>query len=232
MKKSFIQVLLLFTGISNFYAQKNKDVQSNFEVLSISLKEKFNIPLRKLPLELIRAYCEGNIKAYYPLDTTKECSYHEFIAHFQTGVCQPENNSGATEFASVSCPESFCSNNDESMLENFLVKFELLQYKYFDREKSTEKYDVKYIRLKFNNKLRGNNYLLEGPVFKYRDIVKLSDSFPEKYKISNAKNTAENFSIRKIIESRMFMGTIENTENKNKIFEKKKENLEQDRYHY
>ncbi|MFN5183295.1 MAG: hypothetical protein ACK5D5_09775 [Bacteroidota bacterium] len=205
---------------------------SNTQIFNIPLKEKFNLPLRNIPIELIRAFCEGNIKAYYPKDSTKECSYHEFVAHFNAGACQPDKKNQGNEFGNIPCPNNFCNNNDENVLENFLFNIELIEEKKFNREKSVENYNVKYIKLKYNYDLMGNNYNLEGPLFRYNDVVELTKKYSDRYLVQNPKNSAENFSMRKIIESRMFSGNVISPNNQNSHYpEKKNNNKDDDRYH-
>lgn len=204
----------------------------NFEVFRITLKEKVNLPIRKMPVELIRAYCEGNIKAYYPLDTSRECSYHEFIAHFNTGAAQPDPSSSG-EFQKAACPQSFCSANDEALLENFLVYIDLMQVKRFDKNKSMEIIEVKYVRLKYVYVKHDMEIVLDGPVFKYEDIAALSLNFPEQYMVPNPKNTAENHTLKKILDTRMFTGIVPE---KFKPFEhptdNKDKNKEKDVWHH
>ena len=233
MKKIFLQFIFL-TGFNNlFQAQVNTNAISNTEVFIIPLKEKMNLPLRKLPIELIKAYCEGNIKAYYPLDTAKECSYHEFVGHFHSGACQPQGTASANEFQQTPCPESFCNRNDESILENFLFRIELIETKRFDKNKSVEIYDIKYVRLKYLYYQHAMEIAVDGPIFKYADIVRLSQKFPDRYNISNLKNNAENFSIRKILDSRMFNGTTLTTDHHNKKYPRHRNNQqEDDKYHH
>lgn len=209
MKKIFFLLLLAGTTATGINAQNTRDIWRNFQVFRIPLKEKLNLPVRKMPLELIRAYCEGSIKAYYPLDTTKECSYHEFIAHFDHGTAQPEGGgTSGQEFSGVPCPQSFCSSNDESLMQNFLVYLELLQVKRFDKNKSVEVTEVKYVRLKYAYMKNDLEVVLDGPVFKYSDIASLAVAFPDRYKIINPKNTAESHSIKKVLDIRMFNGIV------------------------
>jgi hypothetical protein len=214
-------------------AQKTNDIWRQFETFRIPLKEKVNLPLRKLPGELIRAYCEGSIKAYYPMDTTKEVGYHEFVAHFDMGVCQPEGNTTGDEFTKVPCPQAFCASNDEYTIEKFLVYFELLQVKRFDKNKSMEIIDVKYVRLKYTYMKGDLEVILDGPVFKYSDIAALAVNYPDLYKVPNPKNTAEDHTIKKVLDMRMFNGIVLE---KHKPFDhpsnEKDKNPEKDRWHH
>ncbi|MBC7864635.1 MAG: hypothetical protein IAF38_16805 [Bacteroidia bacterium] len=232
MKNKILLAVLLLMGIK-FSAQTTNDIWRTTEVFRIPVKEKINLPLRKFPVELIRAYCEGSIKAYYPLDTTKECSYHEFMAHFNLGVAQPDPAASGDEFQTAPCPQTFCKGNDESMLENFLVYIELLQVKRFDKNKSMETIDVKYVRLKYVYTKHDLEVVIDGPVFKYADIAALAQTYPDWYKVPNYKNTAENFTMKKIIESRMFTGNVVVPKNKPKVYpENKKNNTEHDQWNH
>jgi hypothetical protein len=231
MKKSILSIISVLILLGSYQAQRNNSAHSQYEFFTVPLKEKFNLPLRKIPVELIRAFCEGNIVGFYPLDTNKACSYHEFIAHFHTGVCQPDPGKNSDEFMLSNCPSNFCESNDEELLKNFLLKIELLQWKHFDREKSKEVYNVKYVKLKFLTTINDSETYLDGPIFKIRDINELSKLFPEKYMIPNPKNAAENFSIRRILETRMFTGEPNKTNNKRQQNNDNK-NREKDYYHH
>jgi len=174
------------------------------ETFRITLKEKINLPLRYMPIEFIRAYCEGNIKAYYPLDTTKECSYHEFVSHFDLGTCQPVMT--GDNWSSAPCPKTFCATNDIDMLDNFLSYIELVQVKYFDNTLSREITRVVLVKLKFVyfDEFRKEERILEGPVFKYSDIAQLEKD----YLIPNPNNDAEKFTIKRVLDSRLFNGYV------------------------
>jgi hypothetical protein len=231
MKKIIISTFIFLAGFSA-NAQATRDLWRTFEVMGVPLVEKINLPLRQLPVELIRAYCAGNIKAYYPMDTAKECSYHEFVAHFNVGAAQPEGGKSADEFSGIPCPESFCNSNDASLLSNFLISFELLQTKRFDKNKSMEITEVRYVRLKYIYEKMGVEVVIDGPVFRYADIAALATVYPGQYKVQNPKNTAENFTIKKILDSRLFNGYVITPGKQKKYPENKGKTPEKDQWHH
>jgi hypothetical protein len=69
------KILLFVLVIACFSGQAQRLMYKEFQVMRISLKEKFNLPARDLPRLLIQAFCEGKITAYYPQKPKLECSY-------------------------------------------------------------------------------------------------------------------------------------------------------------
>lgn len=195
--KQFCLPFLIFAAFLSAYSQTP-------ETFRIPLKEKINLPLRHLPVELIRAYCEGNIKAYFPMDTSKECSYHEFVAHFGVGACQPA--SYGDDPYSTPCPQSFCASGDIYALDNFLSYVDLIQVSGFDKNLSSQSTRVSLVKLKyvFFDENRKEERTMEGPVFKYKEIAELGKD----YLIPNQNNDAAKFMIKQVLDSRIFNGYL------------------------
>jgi|ERR1700741_1320464 len=228
MKKLIALSFVVFSF--TLHAQRPRDMYSNIELFRINLKEKINLPARYLPKLLLQAYCEGKIKAYYPFNVNKECSYYEFASHFAAGRAQPIP--GADEFSNISCPGNFCMWNDDDMLKKFQDHVELFQVKRFDKNLSTEVYDIKYIRIKFIKEKYDQVFDFQGPVFYYEDVIALG----EEYKIPNPKNDAAKLTFKQFLEIRQFNGFVVNDElnnnNRPKANDKdKKDNKEKDQWH-
>jgi hypothetical protein len=69
-------------------------------------------------------------------------------------------------------------------LEQFQHSYEIIQNKRFDKNTSTEVYDIKYIRLIYVKEKGDLMFDLLGPVFKYEDVIALTR---EDFKIMNVK---------------------------------------------
>ncbi|MCD6069380.1 MAG: hypothetical protein K0S33_4206 [Bacteroidetes bacterium] len=203
MKKIILSTaaaLLFSLGIAQ---TKDNNVVKQGEIMKIPLLEKFNLPARKLPEILVKAWCEGLIQGYYPLQVDSACSYHNFMRQFGFGRTQPIPS--ADEFTDIQCPQSFCDNPNDPVLEQFKHNFEIIQNKRFDKNLSTEVYDIKYIRLIYVKEKGDQMFDLLGPVFKFEDVIKLNR--PD-FKLTNAKNAAADFTLKQYFETRMFHGYI------------------------
>lgn len=230
MKKIILLTCLLFSVAAN--AQRPRDMYSNIELMRINLKEKLNLPARWLPKLLIQAFCEGKIKAYYPYNVNKECSYYEFVSHFAAGKTQPQPS--ADEFSNISCPASFCMAGDDELMKMFQDHIEIFQVKRFDKNLSTEVYDIKYIRIKFIKEKYGQVFDYQGPVFYYEDVAALG----EEYKLPNPKNDAAKLSFKQFLQMRQWTGVVVNDElnnsNRPRVNDKDKDkpnNKEKDQWH-
>ncbi|MFL5752350.1 MAG: hypothetical protein ACJ76F_03010 [Bacteroidia bacterium] len=228
MKKFILPAFLFFSLVMQ--AQRPRDMYSNIELVRINLKEKLNLPARYLPKLLIQAYCEGKIKAYYPFNVNKECSYYEFASHFAGGKTQPIP--GADEFSNINCPASFCIAGDDELMKKFQDHVELFQVKRFDKNLSTEVYDIKYIRIKFIKEKYDQVFDFQGPVFYFEDVIALG----EEYKLPNPKNDAAQLTFKQFLQIRQWNGVVINDElnngNRPKVNDKnKQDNKEKDNWH-
>jgi hypothetical protein len=197
MKKYLYSLVLLLS----LNVQGQRLMYKDFQVMRVSLKEKFNLPARDLPRLIIQAFCEGKITGYYPQKPQLECGYHEFAAHFNVNKMQPANKGDAYE--DTQCPSAFCSNKDEETVAPFSLFFDVVEDKEFNRETSTKKHNIRYIRLVYVLEKHGMQLELSGPLFAYEDVVKLSGA---EYSLFNPKNNAARISFRQYFEGRMFTG--------------------------
>lgn len=171
--------------------------------MKVPLLEKFNLPARKLPELLIKAYCEGLIQGYYPQQVDTPCSYHNFMRQFAFGKTQPIPS--ADEFTDIQCPQSFCNDPNNPALDQFKHSFEIIQNKRFDKNLSAEVYDIKYIRLIYVVEKGNELFDLLGPVFKYEDVIALTR---EDFRLVNPKNAAADVTFKQYFTTRMFHGYV------------------------
>ena len=204
MKNKYILLVLAlaFSQLINAQVKSGSTYQQG-EIMKIPLMEKFNLPARKLPEILLKAYCEGLIKAYYPMNVDSVCSYHNFMKQFAYGKTQPKPS--ADEFSNIQCPASFCEGGDEAVLEQFRHSFEIIQQKRFDKAMSKEVYDITYVRLVFVREKADMIWDVLGPVFKYEDVIALTR---DDQKLLNAKNQAAPISMKQYFSGRMFHGYL------------------------
>lgn len=205
MKNIILVLALISTQLLN--AQLNSgSTYRNGEIVKIPLMEKFNLPARKLPEILLKAYCEGTIKAYYPNNVDSACSYHNFMKQFGYGKTQPKPS--ADEFTNIQCPTSFCEGGDEAVLDQFKHTYEIIQQKRFDKAMSKEVYDINYVRLIFVREKGDMIWDVMGPVFKYEDVIALDR---DDQKMTNPKNQSAPISLKQYFAGRMFHGYLTQT---------------------
>ncbi|HEY1038747.1 MAG TPA: hypothetical protein VGF30_05040 [Bacteroidia bacterium] len=207
MKNKNILLVLAIVFSSLVNAQVNSgNTYKQGEIMKIPLMEKFNLPARKIPEILLKAYCEGLIQAYYPMNVDSACSYHDFMKQFAYGKTQPKPS--ADEFSNIQCPSGFCDNPNDPVLEQFKHYFEIIQQKRFDKAMSKEVYDITYVRLVFVREKGDLIWDVPGPVFKYEDVAALTR---EDQKLTNVKNQAAPISLKQYFLGRMFHGYLTKT---------------------
>ena len=227
MKKIIILSAFIFCAMNHYSERRNDSrlMEKQYNITRISLKEKFNLPARDLPSLLIQAYCEGKISGYYPLKPSEICGYHEFTAHFSVKKYQPSRNDDT--FEEINCPASFCNTKNEASVEPFRLLVDLMEDKVFSRETSSQKMNIKYIRLLYVYEKHGLEVVLNGPLFLYEDVVKLN---AEEYALPNPKNDAAKVSFKKFFEGRMFQGFPYSGDNPKPV--KKNPNAEHDKWQH
>ncbi len=201
-KHIIIALTLGLTQLVNAQVKSGSTYQQG-EIMKIPLIEKFNLPARKLPEILLKAYCSGMIKAYYPMNVDSVCSYHDFMKQFGYGKTQPKPS--ADEFTNIACPASFCEGGDEAVLDQFKHSYEIIQQKRFDKAMSKEVYDISYVRLIFVREKGNLIWDVLGPVFKYEDVIALAR---EDQKLMNPKNQAAPVSLKQYFTGRMYHGYL------------------------
>ena len=210
----FIFTILLFSKIHS-----QQIIEKNFQITRVPLKEKFNLAARSFPRLLIKAFCEGKIAGYYPLRPQQECSYHEFVSHFNTANAQPTAK-GTTE-NNVPCPNVFCINANDPALEPFCLYYDIYEEKLFSGQSGTGSFKLKFIRLVYTVEKHGGEAFYPGPFFKYDDVIALSD---KEYSIMNQKNPGAYFTFKQYFESRIFTGNVLNASGDDKKTNQNKEN--------
>ena len=186
MNKLIIYAAVLFFPIL-FIGQEERVTLNE-----IRLIEKQNHIIRGLPEILLKAYCRGEIPAYYPKYIKAQVSYSEFLNY--ADIEDPSYDAQG-----LLCPNEFCDISKENlkMFNQTLEFLEIEKRAHVGQEPSK---DIKYIVLKiFDNDKRYN-----GPVFFVKDILALS----EKYQLYNPNNDASSLSFKKVFLSRMFNSTV------------------------
>jgi len=197
--KKIITFLFLIFELGKIIAQGNNDMLKHNELIRIPLIEKFNLPARQLPVILMKAYCEGLIQGYYPLQVDSPCSYYKFVKQFGFGNVQPSTT--ADQYSGLTCPIYFCGEDINGPIENFMHYYELIQQKRFDKNKSSEIQEIKYIRLIYTMEKGEFMIDLYGPVFKYEDVIKLTRN---DFRLLNVKNNSANITLKQYFEQKMF----------------------------
>jgi len=201
--KKLVSIIFIILSIVNGYAQGNNDMLKHSELIRVPLLEKFNLPAQKLPILLMRAYCEGLIQGYYPQQVDSPCSYYKFVKQFGFGNVQPSTT--ADQSSGLSCPVEFCGDEINGPIENFMHYFEIIEQKRFDKNKSSEVHEIRYIRLIYTMEKEGLMVDLLGPVFKYEDVIALNR---EDFKLLNTQNNSANFTFKHYFENRRFHGYL------------------------
>lgn len=192
MKKGILLFTALLVTIWNFGQDERITLNE------VNLGEKHNQILRGLPEILLKAYCKGEISAYYPKYLKAKVSFSEFLNY--SDIEDPSYNEQG-----LLCPNEYCDINKEDLkMFNKVLEFvEIEKRAQVGQEPSKIIY---YIRLKIKKKdfyLNEDKYY-NGPVFFTRDILALG----EKYKLFNPKNDAAPLSIKKVILARIFTSSI------------------------
>jgi hypothetical protein len=197
--KSIFCTLLICVFIIESFGQKTEKSTIIKEVQArIYLDEKANKPLKVLPDLLLRAFCDGRLKAYYPNRTNVQMSYYDFLWYF--GIHEPVANVNEL----LPCPSANCLQLDPVFTDAFSVAFDFSEIQRLDKATSQYIYDVQYVRMVFPPSYSGAGQEYFGPVFHYEDIVKI---FP--YAIFfNRQNDAAKFTLKQLFSTRNFNAII------------------------
>jgi len=215
--RHLIYTLLFAVSLGPMQSQILTD--KNLQVTRIPLAEKFNLSARALPKLLIKAFCEGRLQGYYPLRPGAECSYPEFVAHFNLVKTQPilkETDETAP------CPAAFCANTNDEAITPFCMYYDIIEEKITNAQTSTSGYVVKYIRLIYTKEKYGATAYYMGPLFKYKDVEALTG---KEFSLLNPKNTSSSISFKQYFEGKIYTGFILGSELKPKK-PKPKEHIE------
>lgn len=197
MKSIFCALLICVFAVESFGQKPEKNTIIKEVQARIFLDEKANKPLKILPDLLLRAFCDGRLKAYYPNRTNVQMSYYDFLWYF--GIHEPVAN--ANEL--LPCPSANCLQLDPVFTDAFSVAFDFSEMQKLNTNTSQYTYDIQYIRLVFLSEVNGNQEYL-GPVFRYEDIVRV---FPTAI-FFNRQNDAAKFTLAHIFTSRNFNAIV------------------------
>lgn len=189
MKKVVTIILVLYSILG---VAQRKMTSEGEERTRISIKEKQNKAAKDLPPLLLKAWCDGEISAYYPKSLDTKLSYSQFLYHF--GMEELAYKTVDNDVPEWFCNEekTSCGKIDEYTLSCFQFEVELGEENYFNRNKLTQEKRIDYVKLIYSNNCTYTGLELEGPVFKMSDIKNLNK---EKYNIQNPINDATTLDI-------------------------------------
>jgi hypothetical protein len=212
--KNCLTILFLCFITCSALAQGEKDMTRSTLVQRMYYSEKINQPVRVLPNLLLKAFCEGEIQAYFPNATNTAMTFNDFLAHFGMGQSTATSREPNVTSNGVSCQEALCVKLDPVFLKCFSYYTDIIEIEKFDRQTSTYKNVPQFVRLVLSPECTYNGLEYMGPVFKYSDIQKL----PTKYKIKNPENQAMEYTIPQFMALRLF--TVVTIEKDGTYFEK------------
>jgi hypothetical protein len=196
MKQLIILFLIICTSAA---AQPSKTIALEKKVEGrIHLDEKANESLHILPRMLLTAFCQGQIKAYYPNAPETEMSFDNFVAYFKFPY-KPISDSSAN-----ACVCSLCKNLDADFIDAFSKFIDYGEVERFNTASSSYSYETEYLRMMLPAKYTRQNKEYAGPVFRYADIAKL---FPSPI-FFNRQNDAAYFTLKHIFSNHLFNPVI------------------------
>jgi hypothetical protein len=193
LKPLFLGVFLLFQ-ILDFDPLRAQNADGQTFLRRIPFSEKQNKAFSKLPYLLLKAYCEGRVKGYYPLAPDLEVPYAEFSAHFGFPLAQEmqtADNSFAPALSDDLCLEETCPNLDPLSLGCFSFYLDLFEEQAFDVRKGRYSYKTEWVRLVYSHTCTNTGLEYYGAIFKYEDLLKLGQRFD----VPNAKNQTQPLTI-------------------------------------
>ena len=191
--KTMIMCLCLIPAISTF-AQSSRIKKSR-----VNLLEKQNKPASKIPEILLKAYSNGEIKAYYPQALKKQVPYAQFLNHF--GMAAKANRQIANGQPSWFCKKAKPLAVDDDVLSCMQYSFEIGEESYRNNVSYQQSIRMVYVKLIYSNQCTADGLEKEGPVFKIKDIRKLIE---REHKIINAQNSAVSYTIGDYLALRLF----------------------------
>lgn len=187
-------ILLINLCFSQILYQKN--IRSR-----IDFKEKMNTPAKIIPTLLLKAFCNGEIQAYYPNAETVSVNCSDFLAQF--GMVEPIvlSTSGGDQ---IPCISQIYLQLDPNLLRCFSYYMDVDESWEMDSKTSRLTKRIKYVRLIYSAWCSSMNFDYNGPVFKYSDIDKLN----ENYRVPNPQNLAINLKIGDFFKIRPYNAVI------------------------
>lgn len=133
-------------------------------VYTINLDLSQNLYLKTIPVDLLKGYCKGNWRAYYPKQEMNECLYDDFLHRF---------NAYQVNIPSNTCMVDYCDNAYFDILNNqFARKLKYKEVVYFDMQHSIIKRTVLWLQVFFSIQEDDIWKHFEGPVFWLFEINK------------------------------------------------------------
>lgn len=201
----YITFLLGVWFFSSFTAQAQYDFYRKLYVNRMSLDEKVNKHMDKIPDILINAYRRGYVKGYYPMSPDIQQPFKNFAAKF--GLQLQETDAIMKDFSCCYSGNAIgLSNTDDlsflaqSTYANFDIVMELIEQKTFDKISGMEKYKPLYIRLIWYDINKTGLPDENAVLFKYEEVKGVL----EEVKLTNPKNQATSLSANKNLELRNF----------------------------
>lgn len=172
--------------ISTVGMAQNKMTSEGEARTRIAIKEKQNLVIRDISSLLLKAWCKGDIIAYYPNNQNIEMSYAQFLEHF--GM-----EKRAYIMLNNQVPDWFCNEHQKCLpidaytMSCLQYEVELGEENYFNKQTSRNEKRLDYVKLIYSSICTLKGVEIEGPVFKVNDIKNLDKL---KYKVRNPQNVA------------------------------------------
>lgn len=149
----------------NVNAQQAPDPQ-DMKHYRIQLDNRTNQHLKLVPSQIIEAYCNGQLKAYYPKSCYTEVNFGDFLYHFKWA--EPLNNEV------VSCGENYCSNPSFiPFFERFNYYLDYYEHNYYDKRTGLLLRKVAFVQLAYTLEYDGVQHTFTGPLFRMDELEKL-----------------------------------------------------------
>ena len=173
--------------------------QSQIIRSKVYLAEKQNKPAEVIPELLIKAYANGDINAYYPMDISRQVNYPQFLNHF--GM-----TSKAYQAIGYDKPTWFCVNDlpvkvNSDVLKCMKYKFEIGERSVRNNITYQDEIKLVYVKLLYSEECSVQGLEKEGPVFRFGDIKKLKSS---QYKMINPENYSMSYTMADYLLLRLF----------------------------
>lgn len=159
--KAFLYVILIFLTQLSF--SQNLFVADTF-TYTINLDLSKNLYLKTVPVDLLKGYCKGDWKAYYPKREMNECLFDDFLQRF---------NAYQVNTSSSTCGADYCGNSYFANLYNhFSRKLKYKEVVYFDQQHSIVKREILWLQVFYSLEENNGWKHYEGPVFWLSEINK------------------------------------------------------------
>jgi len=197
MKKiTFTLTALMLVNLCFSQILYQKNIRSR-----IDFNEKVNVPAKIIPSLLLKAFCNGEIQAYYPKAETESMKCSDFLTQF--GMVEPIDLS-TSEGNQIPCISQNYLQLDPNLIRCFSFYMDVDEIWEMNGKTSRLTKRIKYVRLIYSAWCSIKGFDSNGPVFKYSDIDKLSNN----YKVSNPQNLALNLKIGDFFKIRPYNSVI------------------------